>query len=52
MEQGRDVEKMAIVGDEKWRDDALAFTAKGFCPTAIELFAASRISEARMWLSA
>jgi hypothetical protein len=52
MEQGRDIEKMAIVGDEKWRDDALAFTAKGFRPTAIEFFAASRISEARIWLSA
>jgi hypothetical protein len=28
MEQGQYIEKMAIVGDEKWRDDALAFTAK------------------------
>jgi|SRR6266404_475536 len=37
-EQGRHIEKMAIVGDEKWRDDALAFTAKGFRPTAIEFF--------------
>ena len=33
-EQGQHIEKMAIVGDEKWRDDALAFTAKGFRPTA------------------
>jgi hypothetical protein len=36
MEQGQHIEKMAIVGDEKWRDDALAFTAKGFRPTANE----------------
>jgi hypothetical protein len=42
MEQGQHIEKMAIVGDEKWRDDALAFTAKGFRSTAIELFPASR----------
>jgi len=42
MEEGRHIEKMAIVGDEKWRDDALAFTAKGFRSTAIELFPASR----------
>jgi len=52
MEQGQHIEKMAIVGDEKWRDDALAFTAKGFRPAAIEFFPASRINEARIWLNA
>ena len=52
MEQGQHIEKMAIVGDEKWRDDALAFTAKGFRPTAIEFFPASRTNEARIWLNA
>ena len=52
MEQGQHIEKMAIVGDEKWRDDALAFTAKGFRPTAIEFFAGSRMNEARLWLNA
>jgi SpoIIAA-like len=50
MEEGQH-KKMAIVGDEKWRDDALAFTAKGFRPTAIEFFPASRLHEARTWLS-
>ena len=49
--QGQHIEKMAIVGDEKWRDDALAFTAKGFRPTAIEFFGTSRLNEARTWLS-
>jgi hypothetical protein len=52
MEEGQQIEKMAIVGDEKWRDDALAFTAKGFRPTAIEFFPSSRINEARTWLKA
>jgi SpoIIAA-like len=51
MEQGQHIEKMAIVGDEKWRDDALAFTAKGFRPTAIEFFPASRLTEAHTWLN-
>ena len=51
MDQGQHVEKMAIVGDEKWRDDTLAFTAKGFRPTAIEFFPASRMNEARTWLA-
>jgi len=52
MEQGQQIEKMAIVGDEKWRDQALAFAAKGFRPTVIEFFAASRMDEARQWLNA
>jgi SpoIIAA-like len=51
MEQGQQIEKMAIVGDEKWRDDALAFTAKGFRPTAIEFFPSSRLNEAHTWVS-
>ena len=50
-EQGRHIEKMAIVGDEKWQDDALAFTAKGFRATAIEFFTPSQLNEARTWLS-
>jgi len=50
-EQGQHIEKMAIVGDEKWQDDALGFTAKGFRATAIEFFTPSRLSEARTWLS-
>jgi hypothetical protein len=49
--QGQHIEKMAIVGDEKWRDDAVAFTAKGFRPTAIEFFGTSRLNEARTWVS-
>ena len=52
MEQGQHIEKMAIVGDEKWRDDARASTAKGFRPTAIEFFPESRLGEARKWLNA
>src|SRR5262245_59708626 len=51
MGDGQHIEKMAIVGDEKWRDDALAFTAKGFRPTAIEFFPTSRLHEARTWLN-
>src|SRR4249919_1161001 len=51
MQEGQQIEKMAIVGDEKWRDDALAFTAKGFRPTAIEFFPPSRLEEARIWLN-
>ena len=52
MQEGQNIEKMAVVGDEKWRDDALAFTAKGFRPTAVEFFPAARMNEARIWLNA
>lgn len=52
MEEGQHIEKMAIVGDEIWKDDALAFTAKGFRPTAIEFFPTPRMNEARTWLAA
>ena len=50
MEEGQHIEKMAIVGDEKWRDDTLAFNAKGFRPTALEFFAAAGLNQARTWL--
>ena len=50
-QEGRHIEKMVIVGDEKWRDEALAFTAAGFRPTAIEFFAASQLGNAKRWLS-
>ena len=52
MGEGQQIEKMAIVGEEKWRDDALAFTAKGFRLTAIEFFPTSRLNEAHNWLKA
>jgi len=49
-EEGQHIEKMAIVGDERWEDEALAFTAKGLRPTAIEFFPPSRLNEGRTWL--
>ena len=50
-EQGQHIEKIAIVGDEEWKDDAFAFTAKGLRATAIEFFTPSRLHAARTWLS-
>src|SRR5262249_50079786 len=52
IQEGRNIEKMAIVGDEKWRDETLAFTAAGFRPRASEFLAASGLAEARRWLAA
>jgi hypothetical protein len=50
-EHSKDIEKIAIIGDEKWKDDAFAFTGKGFRPSAIEFFPPSRLEEARAWLN-
>lgn len=51
MGAGENIGKMAIVGDEKWRDDALAFTAAGLRPTVIEFFTPSQLADARQWLA-
>jgi len=32
MMEGQDIEKRAIVGDKKWKDSVIAFTAKEFTP--------------------
>ncbi len=50
MGDGENIEKMAIVGEEKWRDDALMFTAAGLRPTVIEFFSPSRLADAQEWL--
>ncbi|MCZ6564718.1 MAG: STAS/SEC14 domain-containing protein [Gammaproteobacteria bacterium] len=36
------IDKIAVVGDEKWRDSVFAFTGKGFRPVAIEYFDAGQ----------
>jgi len=43
--------KIAIVGDDKWKDDVFMFTGKPMRITAIEFFPPDRIEEALSWLS-
>ena len=45
------ITKMAIVGDEKWRDMAYMFTLKGLRPVPIEYFASDAQRAARQWLA-
>lgn len=52
LEHGNDIEKMAIVGDERWKDDIFLFTGKGLRKTEIEFFPASALQEAKAWLRA
>ncbi|MCF6153989.1 MAG: STAS/SEC14 domain-containing protein [Candidatus Brocadia sp.] len=51
LEHDRDIEKIAVVGDEKWRNLALAFTGKPFRPVKIEYFTPSQLDQARAWIA-
>ena len=44
------LQKMAIVGDQKWRDLIDLFTLKGLRPVPIEYFDSSQEEQARQWL--
>ena len=46
------IERMAIVGDRKWEDLALMFTAKGLRAFPIEYFEPAQLAAARAWLAA
>jgi hypothetical protein len=45
------IEKMAIVGEKKWEDLALLFTAKGLRRFPIEYFQPTDLARARAWLA-
>ncbi len=49
---GDDIVKMAIVGDERWKDDAFLFVGKGLRSTKIEFFPSSALKKAEEWVSA
>ena len=51
LEHDRDIEKIAIIGDEKWRNLVLAFTGKPFRPVEIEYFTPSQLEQARAWIA-
>lgn len=42
--------KIAIIGDPKWEDVALLFTAKGIRRVPIEFFTKEDLAKARKWL--
>lgn len=46
-----DIEKIAIVGDEKWRNLVFAFTGKPFRPVEIEYFTHSQLDQAHAWIA-
>jgi hypothetical protein len=50
-ENDQHIEKMAIVGDRKWEDHALIFTAKDLRPFPIEYFMPGEMARAQAWLA-
>ena len=50
LEYGDAVQKMAIVGDESWRDLVYAFLGKGLRSTLIEYFSVEERGRAQAWL--
>ena len=48
----KDIAKIAVVGEEEWRDLAYAFLAKGFRQAAVEFFLPEELAKARAWLGA
>ena len=50
VEYGDRIARIAIVGDERWRDEALAFVGQGFRKTKIEYFATPLAQGAEAWV--
>ena len=50
MEHGDDIEKIAVVADERWKDQAFVFAGKGLRATEIEFFPLSALPQASQWL--
>lgn len=44
------IRRMAIVGDVRWQDEALAFVGQGFRATDVRYFAPDALEEANAWI--
>ena len=51
LSHGDEIERIAIVGDEKWRSEALMFAAADLRKAPVEFFGEHLMAEARRWLS-
>lgn len=50
IEHDKEIGKIAVVGEDQWRDFTYAFLAKGFRETQIEFFLPADLTKARAWL--
>jgi hypothetical protein len=46
-----EVAKIAIVGEPKWEQEALAFAGAGFRRAPVKFFPSTQLTEARAWLA-
>ncbi len=51
MAHDKDIEKIAIIGEPKWRDHGMAFAGAGIRKAAVQFFSPAHSAEARAWLS-
>jgi hypothetical protein len=49
-EHDNEIRKIAVVGEEGWRDMIYAFLAKGLRGAEVEYFAPANLAKARTWL--
>ena len=49
-EHGNAIVKMAIVGDERWKDEVFLFAGKGLRTTEIAFFSPSSLTDAEAWV--
>jgi hypothetical protein len=47
---GRNIDRIAIVGDEKWRDESLMFAGAGLRKADVRYFHPSELAQSRNWL--
>ena len=52
VKHGDRIERIAFVGDERWRSEALMFSAADLRKAPVEFFAAHAAEDARAWLAA
>ena len=52
IEHDKDIAKIAVVGEEEWRDLVCAFLARGFRQANVEYFLPADLAKARAWLGA
>jgi len=46
----KDIERIAIVGEEKWRDHGMAFAGAGIRKAAVHFYSPAESAQARAWL--
>ena len=52
IKHGDSIKRIAIVGDERWRSEALMFAGADLRSAPVEFFPSAAMADARAWLSA